>query len=121
MAPIGHILFTVDVKSIMQMMQALIIEVTTPFSHEVLIEIYQKLDFLKRARTLELFMTDNTSLPRKNPPYSSFVFPDRTRYVVIVLSYLLGYYSDQSMDEVIIAFLSILSIESKPSVLFNFN
>jgi len=39
----GDILFTIDAKSIMQMMQALIIEGTTPFSHEILSEMYQRL------------------------------------------------------------------------------
>ena len=36
MAPTGHILFTIDAKSIMKMMQAPVIEGTTPFSHEFL-------------------------------------------------------------------------------------
>lgn len=79
----------------MQMMQASVIEGTTPFSHENLNEIYQKLDFSKRAKNLELFMTDHTPLPSNNPPYSSSIFPDRNRHIVIVLSYLLGYYLDE--------------------------
>lgn len=103
------------------MMQALVIEGNTPFSHEFLTEMYQKLDFFKRARTLELFMTENTPLPSKNPPCSSSVFPDKTRHLVTVLSYLLGYYLDQWLDEAIIVFLSISSTESKPSILFNFS
>jgi len=90
--------------------------------------MYQKLDFSKRAKTLELFMTEHTPLPKKNPPYSSSIFPDTTRhivtilsYIVTILSYLLGYYSNQWLHEAIIAFLSILSTESKPSILFNFS
>jgi len=55
--PTREILFTIDAKSIMQMMQAPIIEGTTPFSHEILSEMYQRLDFAKRAKSLELFMT----------------------------------------------------------------
>jgi len=105
----------------MQMMQALVIEGVVPFPHEVLIEMYQKLDFSKRAKTLEIFMADNTPLPGKNPPYSSFVFPNLTRHIALVLSYLLGYFSNQWFDEAIIDFLSILSTESKPSIIFNFN
>lgn len=92
MAPIGHILFTINAKFIMQMMQALVIEGTTPFSHEILTEMYQKLDFSIRAKTLELFMTEHTPLPSKNPPYSSSVFPNKTRHIFTILSYLLGYY-----------------------------
>lgn len=77
----------------MQMIQDPIIEGASPFSHEILSEMYQRLDFSKRAKTLELFMTEHTPLPNKNPPYSSSTFPDRTKHIVIVLSYLLGYYS----------------------------
>lgn len=116
----GDILFTIDAKSMIQMIQALIIEGASPFSHEILSEMYKVLDFSKRAKTLELFMTEWTPLPSKNPPYSSSSFPDRTRHKVIVLSYFLGYYLDQWLDEAITGFLSILSLESKPSILFNF-
>lgn len=84
MAQTGHILFTIDAKSIMQMMQAPVIEGTTPFSREVLIEMYQKLDFCKRDKTLELFMTEQTPLPNKHlsqirilliPPLFSLIEP----------------------------------------------
>jgi len=53
------------------MMQALVIEGVVTFSHEILIEMYQKLDFSKRYKTLELFMAENRPLLGKNPPYSS--------------------------------------------------
>lgn len=93
MAPTWHILFTIDDKSIVQMMQAPVIEGTTPFSHEIHIEMYQKLDFSKTTKTLELFMIEQTPLPKNNPPYSSIVFPEITRHIVTILSYLLAYYS----------------------------
>lgn len=66
-------------------------------------------------------MNEQTPLPNKNPPYYSSVFPNRTRHIVTILSYLLSYYSNQWLDETIIGFISILSTESKPSILFNFN
>ena len=103
------------------MIQAPIIEGASPFSHEILSEMYQRLDFSKRAKSLELLMTEQTPLHSKNPPYSSSVFPDRTRHIVTALSYLLGYYSDEWIDEAIIGLLSILSTRSNPSVLFNFS
>lgn len=101
-------------------MQGPVIEGVVPFSHEVLIEMYQNIDYSKRAKTLQIFMAENTPLPIKNPPNSSSLFPDRTRHIATVISYLLDYYSYQWIDEAIIAFLSILSIESKPYVLFTF-
>lgn len=109
MAPTGRILFTIDAMSIMQMMEAPVIEGTTSLSHVILTKMYKKLDFSRRAKTLELFMTKQTPPTNKNPPYSSSFFPKRTRYIVTILSYLLGYYADQWLDEAIIGFLYILS------------
>jgi len=103
-------------------MQAPINEVVVPFSHEVLIEMYQKLYLSKGLdKTLDLFIVENTPLLSKNPPYSSSIFPDRTRHIVTVLSYLVGYYLDQWFDEAIIGFQYILSTKSKPSAIFNFS
>ena len=38
-----------------------------------------------------------------------------------MISYILGYYSDQPVDEPILGFLSIVSTNSKPSLVSNFN
>ena len=92
----------------------------TPFYYEALVEIYQKLDFAKRAQTLELFLAQDASLPKKNPPYPSSLFPERTKQITIFISYVLGYYSDQYVDEVIIGLLSIFYNDVKPSIVFNF-
>lgn len=49
------------------------------------------------------------------------MFPDITKKITTILSYLLGYNSNQYVNEVIIGFLSIFSIDSKPIVLYNFS
>jgi len=103
------------------MMQAPIVNNATPVSYEALVEIYQKLDFAKRDQTLELFLTHDATLLKKNPPYPSSIFPERAKKIITVISYLLGYYSDQWVDESIIAFLSIFFIDAKPSIVFNFS
>ena len=113
-------LFCVDAQSIEKMMQAPIVENTIPFSHEALRELYKKLDFTIRAKTLEFFMATNALIPTKNPPYPSSIFRDRTQHIIIVLSYLLGYNTDQWVDEAIIGFLYILSLDVKPTVMFNY-
>lgn len=73
------------------------------------------------AKTLELFLAQYAQLPKKNHPYRSSIFPDRAKQIITVISYLLGYYSNQWVDEAIIVFLSIFSTYSKPSILFNFS
>ena len=67
----------------------------TPFSHESLVEIYHRLDLAKRTQTLEIFLAQDVAFPKRNPSYPSSLFPKRTKKITIVLSYLLGYYSNQ--------------------------
>ena len=70
---------------------------------------------------MEIFLREDASLPKKNPPYPSSIFTDKAKQIITVFSYLLGYYSDQWVDEAIIGFLSIFSADSKPSIMFNFS
>jgi len=49
------------------------------------------------------------------------MFPDRTRHITTILSYLLGYHSDQSVNEAILGFLSMFSSDSKPTVIYDFS
>lgn len=103
------------------MLQAPTIAPIHPFSHESLIEAYQKLDFTKRAQTLELFLVVDSAPPKRNPPYDSSIFPDRTKQITTILSYLPGYNYDQYVNEAIIGFLSIFFVGSKPTVHYNFS
>ena len=112
---------TITAQNIEEMMQAPTIENSTPFSQEELIEIYQKLYFAKSAQTLELFMTENDPLPKKNPPFPSSIFPERSKLIITFISYLIDYYSYQWVHEAIIEFMSIFFIDSKPSIIFNFS
>ena len=93
-APTGEILFAITPQAIDQMIQAPTIENATPFSYEALVELYQKLDFSKRAKTLQIFLTKDAPLPTKNPSYPSSIFPKRAKKFITTISYLLGYYSD---------------------------
>lgn len=79
------------------------------------------MDFAKRAKTLEIFLTEDAPLPKKHPPYPSSIFPESAKKIITVISYLLGCYSDQWVDEAIIGFMSIFSADSKPSNMFNFS
>ena len=50
------------------MLQTPTITPTHPFSHEILIEAYQKLDFTKTSQTLELFLAIDSPLPKETLP-----------------------------------------------------
>lgn len=102
------------------MLHAPIVENNFHFSYEALIGQYQGLDFSSRVKTLELFMTPNAPMPTTDPPYPSSTFPERTQHIIATLYYLLGYHNDQWIDEAIIGFWSILSLDVKPVVMFNY-
>lgn len=51
-------------------------------------------------------------------PLSLFYFPQRTKHIISILSYLLAYFSDEGVDEPILWFLSILSSEEGTLVIF---
>jgi hypothetical protein len=120
-SPTGEILFTITPETIDQMLQIPQNDSTTPFSVEALNELYQKLTFPQRAQIFEIFLPEDAQLPKKNPPYPSSIFPEKANQIISMLSCLLGYYSDEWVDEPILGFLSIFSTEEKVSVKFNFS
>ena len=71
----GEILFTITPETINQMLQIPQNNSTTPFSIEALNELYQKLTFSQWAQIFEIFLLEDAQLPKKNPPYPSFIFP----------------------------------------------
>lgn len=85
-----EILSTITPQAIDQMVQAPTVENATSFPYESLVELYQKLDFSKRAKRLELFLKEDDSLLKKNPLYPSCIFPESVKHNIIVISYLLG-------------------------------
>ena len=83
-------------------------------------EFYKNLTFPHRSKIFETFLLEDAQLPKKSPPYSSSMFPEMTKQIISIVSCLLGYQSDQWVDEAIIGFLSIFTIGEKPSI-FNYN
>jgi len=49
------------------------------------------------------------------------MFPEMTRHVVSIVSYLLGYPTDQWVDEIILGFLSVFFAGEKPSMISNYS
>jgi hypothetical protein len=59
------------------MMQIPRAESLSPFTIEILTEIYQKLSFPQRAQIFDLFLPESAQLPKKNPPYHSSIFSEK--------------------------------------------
>jgi hypothetical protein len=103
------------------MMQISRAESASPFNLEILTELYQNLSFPQRAQIFELFLPQDAQLPKKNPPYHSSLFSEKGNQVISSLCCLLGYFSDEWVDEPILGFLSIFSAEEKATIQFDYN
>jgi hypothetical protein len=79
------------------------------------------MNFPQRAQIFEIFLPTSTKFPSTNPPYLSSMFSIKGNQVISSLCALLGYYSDQWVDEPILGFLSIFSTDEKPTTQFDFN
>jgi hypothetical protein len=117
----GETLFTITPETIDQIMQIPRADSLSHLSIEILTEMYQKLYFPWRVQIFELFLPKNAQLPKKNPPYHSSIFSVKGNHVISSLCCLLGYYSNEWVDELILGFLSIFSIEEKATTQFNFS
>jgi len=68
-----------------------------------------------------MFFLESLELPRTNRPYSSSIFLEMSGQIISMVTFLLGYHSDQWVDEVVRGFLSLFSFGQNPSVLLNYN
>jgi len=87
----------------------------SPFNLEILTELYQKMNFPQRAQIFKLFLPPSSQFPSTNPPYPTSMFSIKGNQVISSLCALLGYYSDQWVDEPILGFLSIFSANENPT------
>jgi hypothetical protein len=118
---LGNVLFFITPEDIDQMLQITHPESMTPFNVEVLTELYQKMTFPQRAQIFELFSPPSSPIPTTNPPYPSSIFSIKGNQIISAVCALLGYFSDQWVDEPIMGFLSIFSNDEKPTTQFDYS
>jgi hypothetical protein len=117
----GDVLFFITPEDIDQMLQITRAEAASPFNLEILTELYQKMTFPQRAQIFELFLPTSAPIPSTNPPYPSSMFSTKGNQIISSLCALLGYYSDQWVDEPILGFLSIFSNDEQSTTQFDYN
>jgi hypothetical protein len=114
-------MFFITPEAIDQMMQIPRTKSASPFNIEIITELYQKLSFPQRAQIFEFFLPRDAQFPKSNPPYPSSLFSEKGNQVISSLCCLLGYFSDEWVDEPILGFLSIFSIEENPTTQFDYS
>ena len=89
-------------------------------SIEDLTQLYLDLYFASKFKIFKIFWPTHVHVPKVNPPFDTFDFPSETRQIVSMLSFILGYNSDEFTDVAILGFLSTLSLGQPPSIVYNF-
>jgi hypothetical protein len=118
---LGDVLFFITPEDIDQMMQITRPESVTPFTLEILTELYHKMTFPQRAQIFELFSPPSSPILTTNPPYPSSIFSIKGNQIISAVCALLGYFSDQWVDEPIMGFLSIFSNDEHPTTQFDYS
>ena len=90
------------------------------FSIEALTHLYLNLDFPKRFQIFQTFIPSSIEIPKINPPYPYAKFFERTRHIISMLSFILGYFTDEHADVAVLVFLSTFTPGQPPSTIFNF-
>lgn len=97
-----EILFTITAQSINQMLQLQPDPQAVPLSIEALTQLYPCIDFPKSFMIFQNFMPSHVDIPKINPPYSTAKFPKGSRQIISTLSFILGYFTDEYTDELLL-------------------
>ena len=116
-----EIMFYITAEAINDMLQMSHGPRAVSLSIEDLTQLYLDLDFPSRFMIFQTFWSTHVDIPKVNPPYDTFDFPEGSRQVISMLSFILGYDSDDFTDASILGFLSTLSPGQPPSIVFNFS
>jgi len=113
-------MFTITAESINQMLKVQPSPTETSLSIGGLLDLYTKLDLPKIAQIFQTFIIEECHTPIKSPPYAATIFYERGRQIITMLSCILGYTTDEHVDEVVLSFLSIFSLGMPHVVIYNY-
>jgi len=88
------------------------------FGHHVL-DLYIKLDQVKIKQIFEKFLIEDCHIPTNTPPYATTFFSETVKHIITMLSCILGYTTNEHVDEFILAFLSIFTPSKTPVIMFD--
>lgn len=116
-----QVLFSINAESINQMFQIQLGPNETRISVKSLLELYTKLDLPKKAQIFQNFIIEESHTPIDSPPYCTTIFSERGKQIITILFCILGYTTDEHVDEVVLAFLSIFFPSKPPATVYNFS
>ena len=116
----SEFMFYITAQAINDMLQLSHDPQAVSLSIEDLTQMYLDLDFPRKFEILQNFMPNHVNLPKVNPHYDTFGFPEGSRQIISMLSFILGYANDEFTDASILGFLYTLSPGQQPKLVFNF-
>lgn len=114
-----QLFFTITPESINQMLQIQSSPNQTPLSIGNLY-LYLKLDQVKIMQIFQNFIIEDRHTPIDTPPYAATIFSQIGRHIITMLSCILGYTSDEHVDDVILTFLSIFTPGKPPTIMYDY-
>ena len=116
-----EVIFYINAESINSKLQLNPDPNAASLSIEDLTQLYLDLDFSSKLKIFQTFCPTQDDIHKLNPPFDTFDFPSKTRQINSMLSFILGYNSDEFTDVAILGFLSTLSPGQPPSIVYNFS
>ena len=84
-------------------------------------DLYIKLDPSKIKQIFQQnFIIEECHNPKDIPPYVATIFSETRRRIITMLSCILGFTSDEFVDEFIMAFLSIFTPSMPPTIMYDY-
>lgn len=117
-SPNKTILFAIIVESMNEMLQLQLGENLTPISIRDLLDCFPKLTTKKLAEMFQYFIIEGKPIPKDPPPYVYTIFFKFGHDIVAMISSILGYTTNEYIDEIVLAFMSLFTPGQPPSIMY---
>ena len=108
MTPSGTVLFYITPESINEMLHFKPIQPLAPLSMGYLLEQGSKLSTVEIGRIAKFFMRPDCQ-PREPPPFHHVWFNEAGRFIIDMISYVLGFKTSEYVDEITLVLISIFT------------
>ncbi len=120
MSPYQKVLFTITSELVNEMLQVQTGPNLTPLSIRVLLDEYNKLNPSILTQIFQTFIVEEQHIPKDAPLYVSAIFSERGKQIVTIISCIMCYTTDEYIDKLILAFMSIFTPEKPPATMYNY-
>ena len=102
------------------MLQLQLVKNLAPFSIGDLLDLFPKLNPIRLAQIIQTFIVKEKYTPKEPPPYVYTVFSTYGQGIVAMISSVLGYTTNEYIDEIILAFMSINTPGQPPTIIYGY-